>query len=310
MVSACMIGLSSSMQTAKLAMAKVASSSCNVLITGETGTGKEIAAEFIHRHSSRRDGAFVCINCAAIPDSLIESELFGHTRGAFTGAESLRDGLLTSANGGTVLLDEIGDMSLFAQAKILRVIEKKEICRVGGTRNTQLDVRFIAATNQDLESMSTRGFFRKDLFFRLNVVRITLPPLRERRDDIPLLLEYYCNLFACAKGAPPSSFSDECLSCLLQYDWPGNIRELKNLVESLCLEESLLCIEVSDLPPHLRPLAAEPQRSSSRGERETLISALSTANWNKSEAAKQLRWSRMTLYRKIAKYKLSQALPE
>ena len=311
----CMIGSGSAMEGVKHSLAKVSLSSCTVLITGETGTGKEVAAEFIHRNSTRRSHPFACINCAAIPDSLIESELFGHTRGAFTGAESVYDGLLSSANCGTIFLDEIGDMSLFAQAKILRVIEKKEICRVGGTRSTKLDVRFIAATNQDLESMCRRGLFRKDLFFRLNVARVHIPPLRDRREDIPSLLKYYCHEFRRNSGLPAAQFSEDCLRSLLAYDWPGNIRELKNLVETLCLEEGLPRIERSHLPTHLDALVSpDSTHSGSNGssrERETLISALSTANWNKSEAAKSLHWSRMTLYRKMAKYKLSQAaLPE
>jgi DNA-binding NtrC family response regulator len=304
-----MIGSGRCMEQVRNSLGKVALSACTVLITGETGTGKEVAADFIHRNGSRRNQAFVCINCAAIPDSLIESELFGHTRGAFTGADHLHDGLLGSANGGTVFLDEIGDMSLFAQAKILRVIEKKEICRVGGTRGTRLDVRFIAATNQDLESMTKRGFFRKDLYFRLNVARVHIPPLRERKEDIPSLLEHYCRAFRSDSGSP-GRFSQECLRFLLGYDWPGNIRELKNLVESLCLDEDLSVIERSDLPAHFRELASSsaiPESNGNRCERETLLSALSTANGNKTEAAKSLRWSRMTLYRKMAKYKLSPA---
>jgi DNA-binding NtrC family response regulator len=303
-----MIGCCASMEDVRHSLAKVALSNCTVLITGETGTGKEVAAEFIHRSGKRRNQEFVCINCAAIPDSLIESELFGHTRGAFTGADSLHDGLLGAADGGTVFLDEIGDMSLFAQAKILRAIEKKEVCRVGGTRNTKLDLRFIAATNQDLESMTRRGFFRKDLYFRLNVARIQIPPLRERKEDIPSLLEHYCREFRSGPDSPPR-FSQDCLRFLISYDWPGNIRELKNLVESLCLED-VSTIERSHLPAHLRDLArsaAVVGDNGNQGERETLISALSTANGNKSEAAKTLRWSRMTLYRKMAKYKLSRA---
>ncbi len=198
------VGSNSSMLRLKANLARVACADSTVLISGETGTGKELAAEFIHENSSRRDKPFVCINCAAIPDPLLESELFGHTKGAFTGAESLRDGLLAGADGGTIFLDEIGDMSLFAQAKILRVLETKEVFRLGATRRTQLNVRFVAATNRDLEGMTNSGAFRKDLYFRLNVVPIQLPPLRERQDDIPVLVEHYC-LEYCEKkgGAPP-----------------------------------------------------------------------------------------------------------
>ena len=301
-----MICCSAPMQQTKLHLQRAASSDCTVLITGETGTGKELAAEFIHANSSRRGEAFVCINCAAIPDNLLESELFGHTRGAFTGADDVQDGLLLSANRGTVFLDEIGDMSLASQAKILRVIEKKEVCRVGGNRVAKLDVRFLAASNQELEEMASRGAFRKDLFFRLNVARIHLPPLRDRKDDIPMLLHHYCADFRCNSRLPVPEFSEECLQCLLRYDWPGNIRELKNTIEWMLLGETPDRIDTEHLPQHLRKLI-ETTPSLSQSERNLLLSALFSAKWNKSEAAKKLRWSRMTLYRKIAKYRISEA---
>jgi DNA-binding NtrC family response regulator len=298
------IGSCAVMCELKRDMAQVAKSASTVLITGETGTGKELAAEFIHRYSDRRKQAFVCINCAAIPESLLESELFGHTKGAFTGADQYRDGLLVSANGGTIFLDEIGDMSLSAQAKILRVIEKRQVCRVGSNRGVQLDIRFVAATNQDLEEMTSRGAFRKDLFFRLNVARIHLPPLRERRDDIPTLLRHYSSdLSSRAVGSPPE-FSENSLRCLQAYGWPGNIRELKNMIESLFLRDLPQKIEVEDLPRHLRGLI-ENKADLSRHERDELLAALFSAKWNKSEAAKSLHWSRMTLYRKLAKYQIA-----
>lgn len=318
-----MIGSSAPLQEMKRVLARVASSNCTTLITGETGTGKELAAEFIHRNSARRAYPFICINCAAIPDSLLESELFGHSRGAFTGANESYDGLLTAANGGTVFLDEIGDMSLFAQAKILRVLEKKEICRVGATRPTQLDIRFIAATNQNLAEMADHGTFRKDLYFRLNVAHIHVPALRERQDDVLALLEHYAREFsACslahgpaaldsfaAPRSVPLEFSEDCLRFLLRYDWPGNIRELRNLVECLSISERTSPIQASHLPRHfgLRLNGERDLRGSKHSddpERESLISALFWAKGNKSAAAKRLRWSRMTLYRKIAKHKL------
>jgi two-component system response regulator HydG/two-component system response regulator AtoC len=299
------IGSSAVMCDLKRDMTRVAKSSSTVLITGETGTGKELAAEFIHRHSHRVQKAFLCINCAAIPESLLESELFGHTKGAFTGADQYRDGLLVSANGGTIFLDEIGDMSLCAQAKILRVIEKREVCRVGSNRGVQLDIRFVAATNQDLEAMTDRGAFRKDLFFRLNVARIHLPPLRERREDIPSLLRHYSSDHGNRAGGPPPEFSEDSLRCLQAYGWPGNIRELKNVIESLFLKELPQKIEVADLPRHLRGLI-ENKADLSRHERDELLAALFSAKWNKSEAAKNLHWSRMTLYRKIAKYHIAE----
>jgi transcriptional regulator with PAS, ATPase and Fis domain len=311
-----MVGSSHALHTLKHSLAKVAASNCTVLITGETGTGKELAAEFIHRNSSRRARPFICINCAAIPDSLLESELFGHSRGAFTGANENYEGLLTSANGGTVFLDEIGDMSLFAQAKILRVLEKKEVCRIGATRAVHLDIRFIAATNQSLETMAARGTFRKDLYFRLNVAQIHVPSLRERRDDVPSLLEHYGREFYTktdSSGATRKSlqFSEECMRFLLRYDWPGNIRELKNLVECLSIADLPSPIEREQLPHHFAaPAAVYGDFSRARAgasdnpERESLISALFWAKGNKSAAAKRLRWSRMTLYRKIAKHKI------
>jgi two-component system response regulator HydG/two-component system response regulator AtoC len=295
------IGPSAIMRELKQDMLQIARSASTVLITGETGTGKELAAEFIHANSSRRKHALVCVNCAAIPDSLLESELFGHVKGAFTGAEEYRDGLLVSANGGTILLDEIGDMSLCAQAKILRVVEKKEVCRVGSNRGVPLDIRFVAATNHDLEAMANSGAFRKDLFFRLNVARIHLPPLRERAGDIPFLLHHYCRDLTKSSGGPPPEFSEDCLRHLQAYGWPGNIRELKNLVEVLFLRNLPETIAIENLPGHLRSLI-ETKADLSQGEREALVNALFSAKWNKSEAAKKLRWSRMTLYRKIAKY--------
>ncbi len=232
-----LVGANPALCLAKAQMTKVAGADCTVLITGETGTGKELAAEFVHSHSPRRGKPFVCVNCAAIPDSLLESELFGHSKGAFTGAEDIREGVFAAADGGTIFLDEVGDMSLFAQAKILRVLERKEVCRLGGTQRRQLDVRFVAATNQDLEAMTQCGSFRKDLFFRLNVARVHLPPLRDRKDDIPLVIDHYCREFSCRAGCPTPTFSQDSFKYLLEYDWPGNIRELKNVLENLFLGE-------------------------------------------------------------------------
>jgi DNA-binding NtrC family response regulator len=296
-----MVGSSTAICDIRSYMTRAAASDCTVLITGETGTGKELAAEYIHNHSRRRDKPFVCVNCAAIPDTLIESELFGHVRGAFTGADNLRDGLLASADGGTVLLDEIGDMSLSAQAKILRVLEKKEVSRLGATQRQKIDVRFLAATNQDLEMMASRGSFRSDLFYRLNVARVELPPLRERREDIPLLVDHYRSKIG---GDAAASFSDECLRRLLQYDWPGNIRELKNVLESIFFADTPCCIGSEHLPQRLRE-RIERNSDLPPGERDRLVAALCSAQWNKSRAAEKLQWSRMTLYRKMEKYRVS-----
>src|ERR1700722_240842 len=286
-------------------MTRVAASDCTVLVTGETGTGKELAAEFIHHQSARRDKPFVCLNCAAIPDALLESELFGHTRGAFTGADSLSDGLLASAEGGTILLDEIGDMSLSAQAKILRVLEKKVVSRVGGTQQRRIDVRFVAATNQDLESMSIRGDFRRDLYYRLNVARVELPPLRDRREDIPLLVDYYRQRLG---GVGVAHISKECLRRISQYDWPGNIRELRNVLETCFLHCGAGEVHAEHLPQRLREVT-ETDRALPPDERDRLFEALCSTQWNKSRAAETLRWSRMTLYRKMAKYRISHVSP-
>lgn len=298
-----MIGSSKPLQEIKLSLARMAASNCTVLITGETGTGKELAAEYIHRNSGRNQRPFTCINCAALADSLVENELFGHLRGAFTGADATQDGILAAANGGTVFLDEIGDMSLAAQAKILRVLENKEVCRVGATRWMQLDLRFLAATNQDLEGMAAEGKFRKDLFFRLNVASIQLPALRERREDVPLLLEHYAHEFRAHTNSSPMRFSDECLRLLTNYDWPGNIRELKNLVESLSVAEVPCPVQPQHLPCKFTS-AAKSCRADQDPERESLIAALCWANGNKTAAARRLRWSRMTLYRKLIKHRL------
>ncbi len=295
-----MVGESDAMLRVKSYIRRAAVTDCTVLITGETGTGKELAAEYIHQNSARRDRPFVCVNCAAIPDSLLESELFGHTRGAFTGADSSRDGLLVSAEGGTILLDEIGDMSLSAQAKILRVLEKKEVSRLGSAQPRRVDIRFVAATNQDLETMAERGTFRKDLFYRLNAARVELPPLRERREDIPLLINHYRNKLGRGDIA---KLSEECMRRLQSYRWPGNIRELKNVIENILIHCTSTEVRLEDLPiPLNKSTGEEPVLTVS--ERERLVNALCTTQWNKSRAAEALRWSRMTLYRKMAKYQI------
>ena len=210
---------------------QAASSDARVLITGENGTGKELVARAIHRFSERRIGPFVEVNCAAIPDTLIESELFGHVKGAFTDASSNRRGRFETASGGTLFLDEIGDMSLSAQAKVLRVIQEQKVERVGSEKTIEVDVRLIAATNQDLEMASQTGRFRQDLFFRLNVIPIKLPPLRERKSDIPILLNSFLKQFSSKK----IEIEDSALDLLSSYKWPGNIRELKNFVERLTI---------------------------------------------------------------------------
>jgi DNA-binding NtrC family response regulator len=299
-----MVAASESMEEIKRYLHRAAKTNCTVLITGETGTGKELVAEFIHENSPRREKPFVCINCAAIPESLLESELFGHTRGAFTGAQELRDGLLSAAEGGTVFLDEIGDLSPCAQAKILRVLETKQFCRLGGTRQLHLDLRFVAATNQDLYAMTAQKTFRQDLLFRLDVAHVHLPPLRERKEDIPLLVQEFGRQFSNQSPGQTPQFTEEFIRVLLQYDWPGNVRELKNVIERLFLMELATPFAAEHLPSHVRQFLATSD-SLSDGERELLISTLFSTKWNKTKAAEMLNWSRMTLYRKIAKYHIS-----
>jgi transcriptional regulator with PAS, ATPase and Fis domain len=251
----------------------------------------------------------VTINCAALPDGLLESELFGYERGAFTGATSSYSGKLKLADGGTVLFDEIGDMSPYAQAKILRVIETKEVYPLGGRRSVPLDIRIIAATNRNLDQRMASNEFREDLYFRLNVAPVHLPPLRERKEDIPLLTDHFVQKFSAKFGRGIEGFSDEAMERLLSHDWPGNIRELMNLTERIFIDPPREKITVADLPESMRSRPSVHQETVP-AEREILLHALSRTNWNKSKAAERLHWSRMTLYRKIAKYHIVESYPE
>jgi transcriptional regulator with AAA-type ATPase domain/transposase len=299
-----MIGESSSMQAIHTYIKKVAAAESHVLITGETGTGKELVAEQIHRYSSRSQRPLVRINCAAIPDSLLESELFGYERGAFTGATTLNRGAFELADRGTLFLDEIGDMCLSAQAKILRAVEGREIHRIGSRRSIPLDIRIIAATNQDLEQLVEAGQFRSDLYFRLNVAGIHLPPLRDRKQDLVPLCSHYIRALNQRWGREVEGFTADAFDCLLRYDWPGNIRELKHLLEAVFIDIESKTIAFTDLPePFRRRLKAS--AGLPHGEREVLLSALLATDWNKSQAARQLHWSRMTLYRKLEKYQIT-----
>ena len=299
-----MIGEGPAMRAIRSYIEKVGSTDANVLITGETGTGKELVAELLHCHSPRRQHAFVTINCAAIPDGLLESELFGNERGAFTGAHTARDGHLRAANGGTVLLDEIGEMTPLAQAKILRALDTREVYRLGSTRRLLLNVRVIAATNQDLDGLIERGSFRKDLFYRLDVARVRLPPLRERREDIPALLTHYVNEMNARYHRSVSGFTAESLQVLVAYHWPGNVREMKNVLEGIYLEMPKSTVRFIEAPARLRDRVRHLEIGGA-AERDRLLAALRAANWNKSLAAQHLQWSRMTLYRKLAKYQVS-----
>jgi len=242
---------------------------------------------------------------------LLESELFGYERGAFTGAQASRDGKLKLADGGTAFFDEIGDMSPYAQAKVLRVIETKEAYRVGGTRSVPLNFRLIAATNQDLEPLVAQGKFRKDLFFRLNVVRIHLPPLRQRRHDIPPLVDHYIRDLNRRLGVAITGVTAAALEALVRYDWPGNVRELKNLLEALAVDRPSGKIFRTKLPEHVRQWSRESEEAEpdyeNASERDRVLSALFSTNWNKWKAAERLHWSRMTLYRKMAKYQITRS---
>ena len=293
------VGNSGAMVRLRHEIVQLARVKCNVLITGDTGTGKELVASAIHLESARAPKRFVCVNCAALPDSLFESELFGHERGAFTGAYQARAGLLEESQGGTVFLDEVGELSLFAQAKLLRVIENKEVQRLGETRSNPMDFRVVAATNRDLERMFAAGHFRSDLFYRLNVARIQVPALRDHIDDLPALVAHYMELLNLEFGRRITGIDEAAMECLAAHSWPGNVRELRNLLESIYVNCTGPAIRKSDLPQQLVT------HSGGDSEKQRLISALASVNWNKSKAARALRWSRMTLYRKLAKYGLS-----
>jgi DNA-binding NtrC family response regulator len=299
-----LIGVSEAIRQVKVLLSRIAASDTSVLITGETGTGKELVAQLLHQNSRRRQRAFVSINCAAIPDSLLESELFGCERGAFTGADSARAGHLTAAAGGTVLLDEIGEMTPYAQAKILRALDTREIYRLGSTQRTRLDIRVTAATNQDLERRIEDGGFRRDLYYRLNVSRISLPPVRERREDIPALVDHCIGEMNRVFHRNVQGFTAQALQQLFDYTWPGNVREIKNVVESAFVELPPRPVAFLDAPESIRTRVALAKAARTE-ERDRLISALAATKWNVSRAARQLHWSRMTLYRKLAQYHLS-----
>jgi transcriptional regulator with PAS, ATPase and Fis domain len=296
-----MLGQSQLMQHLREQLLKVASTDSTVLITGETGTGKELTADLIHRNSPRQKKPFICVNCAALPESLLESELFGYEKGAFTGATTLKQGEFELAEGGTIFLDEIGDMSPHAQSKILRAIERKEVSHLGGKKSINLDIRIIAATNQELERLVAEGTFRQDLYYRLNVARIHLPPLRDRKEDIPHLLEHYVQELNQRFEMNVEGFTEEALTCLLHYGWPGNVRELKNLLEATFINLPSRMIKFTDLPEAFQRQLKETE-TLPQNERDRMLFALFATNWNKSKAAQKLHWSRMTLYRKMAKY--------
>ena len=286
---------------------RVAGSTATVLLLGETGTGKELTGRQIHTASPRSDKAFIAINCAALPETLLESELFGHEKGAFTGAHAEKMGRFEMADGGTLFLDEVGDISLSTQVKLLRVLQEKEFVRVGGTRTIATDVRIIAATNRDLREAMERGSFREDLYYRLNVFPIVLPPLRQRREDIPLLIDHFVNVSATELGCPRPSVSDEAIALLAGYHWPGNIRELQNISERAVLLADGEAITPAHLPKEIAGDQAEQDFAASGSslwayEKAMIVKALRENGWNQSKAARSLGISRDNLRYRVKKY--------
>ncbi|HJV34525.1 sigma-54 dependent transcriptional regulator [Geomonas sp.] len=291
---------------------KIAPTSTTVLIYGESGTGKELVARAIHDRSPRKDKPFFAINCAAIPDSLIESELFGHEKGAFTGAGSREIGIFEAAEGGTVFLDEIGEMNTAMQAKLLRTIQEKEIRRVGGKLNIPVDVRIISATNRDLEQETKRGAFREDLFYRLNVIRITLPPLRERGNDIVTLANFFLRKYSEACGIVMKGIAKPALKILLDYTWPGNVRQLESVIERGVLMAESDYIQPEDLPADVHHEATTGSRlrfdfpaegiSMDELERDLIMKAMERADWVISKAAPLLGMSYKTLQYRLEKF--------
>ena len=317
------IGQSPTWRQALTQATQVGSTETTVLLLGESGTGKEVVARFIHRASPRGKGPFVALNCAALPEQLLEAELFGYERGAFTGAMTSKPGQLEQAAGGTLFLDEVAEMSPSAQAKFLRVLQEREFQRLGGTRVLKADARVIAATNRDLEAAMAHGQFREDLYYRLNVFAIGLPPLRDRRDDIMPLCEAFLKDLSQTLGRPPAGLSQDARRALLEYRWPGNVRELRNILEraAILADGGLVAAEHLSfrtlLPRPDAPVAAEPAAAitpapppsapSRSGdlktvERELIGKAMREARFNKSQAAKALGLTRAQLYAKLRRY--------
>ena len=313
-----MIGNSPAIDQLKQQIEMAAPSSGWVLINGENGTGKELVARAIHRQSTRSKKPFVEINCAAIPEELIESELFGHEKGAFTGATSARRGKFDQANGGTLFLDEIGDMSLKTQAKILRILQEHKFDRVGGNRTIEVDVRVIAATNKNLQEEIKSGRFREDLFFRLNVLPFQVPPLRKRKDDIPLLCKHFLDHFCGKESREIKSISESSLKLLIDYNWPGNVRELKNLTERLVIMTPGKIINPSDLPHGInssnqnmeaqdlitKSLPNSYREAKEIFEKQFLLEKLQKNDWNVSKTAEEIGLERSNLHRKIKGYQI------
>jgi PAS domain S-box-containing protein len=296
-----LVGRSLPMQEVYRRLRLAAQSDVTVLLTGESGTGKELAAAAVHTLSSRRDKPFVAVNCSAIPEPLLESELFGHVKGAFTGAVRDKAGLFQMADGGTLFLDEVAEMSPALQVKVLRALQEWEIRRVGDERVTKVDVRVITATNRDLKGLLDRGEMRQDFYYRLAVFPIEMPPLRERRDDIPLLADHFASEIAGRKGSTPPAIASEALRSLMEYPWPGNVRELRNAVEHAFVTQTGGMLTSSDLPREIRthPLGGDPEPEAL--EERRIREALDKARGNRSKAARDLGVSRVTLWKKMQK---------
>ena len=315
------VGKSAAIEELRQQISIAAPTTGRVLIHGDSGSGKELVARAIHARSTRAEGSFVEVNCAAIPEELIESELFGHERGAFTGAVARRRGKFELADGGTLFLDEIGDMSLKTQAKVLRVLEEQAFERVGGKETLRVDVRVIAASNQNLQEQIVAGRFREDLFYRLNVIPIEVPSLRRRKEDIPALVEHFITLFSVENGRRPKTMSVEALAYFLSYDWPGNVRELRNMVERLVIMAPRDVIGPEDLPPPLRTReeastgdeAAQRDRTLKEAreafERAYILGELRAHEWNMTRTAEKLGIERSHLYRKLKAYGIAPPKP-
>jgi DNA-binding NtrC family response regulator len=305
------IGKSPQIEGLKNTLQQIAPTDATVLILGETGTGKELVAKAIHHLSSRADKRFLAINCGAFSEELLANELFGHEREAFTGARGVKKGLLESAPGGSIFLDEIGDMPLSMQVKLLRVLQEKTLIRVGGTAEIPVDIRILAATNKDLKAEVERGAFRQDLFYRINVVTLHVPTLAERRDDIPLLCRHFLRKFAEAQGKQINQISDEVMEILIDYEFPGNIRELENIMERAVTLASGPTIEVSHLPGDFQQPGFQVHRRQKKefltleeNEQEYIAWVLKQMNGNKTRAAEVLGIDRVSLWRKLKRLDL------
>ena len=303
-----LVGKDPKMQVIYKLIEDIAPTDATVLIQGESGTGKELVAKAVHKRSQRKDAPFIVINCSAYPDTLLESELFGHEKGAFTGAVRQKSGRFELADGGTVFLDEIGEIPPSAQIKLLRVLQTQSFERIGGEKTLTVDVRIIAATNKDLLQEVKDGYFREDLYYRLHVIPVHMPPLRERRNDIPLLARYFLRRFNQEQGKEIEEFSPEAMRLLLDYSWPGNVRELENSVEHAVVLAKDSKIEASHLPRVFHSTAFSPapeQPTMADHEKEILRQVLEECGWNKKQAAKRLGISRNTLYVKLKKYEIT-----